>query len=112
MGVRRARGRGAAFVIGAGVGYFLGTRPGRAVVDQAKVRAGDVWRDPRLQAYVKDLEAQALAFAKEQGVALKDRVVDAATGAAAGRTADAPIEDEIVLEPLDYDEPTVHRHDR
>lgn len=107
------RGRTTAFLFGAGVGYFMATRPGRSVVTQAKAKAGDVWRDPRLQAYVKDLEEQALAFAKEQGTALKDRVMDAATSATGGQTAGGAhswgtarwpgsgrsgVEDEVVVE--------------
>ena len=73
-----------AFVAGAGLGYLLGTRAGRGQFEKIKGWANDVWQDPRVQGYVQDVEGQATAFAKQQGAALKDTVVDAAKQAVAG----------------------------
>jgi len=66
-----------AFVIGAGVGYVLGTRAGRGQFEKIKTMAKDLWQDPRVQQQVTDLEDAASRFAKEQGTALKDKAVDA-----------------------------------
>lgn len=71
----------AAFVLGAGVGYVLGTRAGRAQFEKIKGWVSDAWHDPRVQAGVDDLEASAARFAKDQGVALKDKAVDAVKSA-------------------------------
>ncbi|WP_448058476.1 YtxH domain-containing protein [Cellulomonas hominis] len=67
----------AAFVVGAGIGYVLGTRAGRQQFEKIKGWADDAWHDPRVQAAVGDVEERAAQFAKEQGAALKDRAVDA-----------------------------------
>lgn len=70
-----------AFVLGAGVGYVLGTRAGRAQFEKIKGWASDAWHDPRVQSTVDDLESKAAGFAKDQGVALKDKAVDAVKSA-------------------------------
>ncbi len=70
-----------AFVLGAGVGYVLGTRAGRAQFEKIKGWASDAWHDPRVQSTVDDLESSAARFAKDQGSALKDKAVDAVKGA-------------------------------
>lgn len=70
-----------AFVLGAGVGYVLGTRAGRAQFEKIKGWASDAWHDPRVQTRVDDLEASAAQFAKDQGAALKDKAVDAVKSA-------------------------------
>jgi hypothetical protein len=76
-----------AFVVGAGVGYVIGTRAGRAQFEKIKGWASDAWHDPRVQSTVDDLESKAAGFAKEQGAALKDKAVDAVKGAVS-RTSD------------------------
>ncbi|MCG7284522.1 YtxH domain-containing protein [Cellulomonas sp. ACRRI] len=76
-----------AFVLGAGVGYVLGTRAGRAQFEKIKGWASDAWHDPRVQSTVDDLESKAAGFAKDQGVALKDKAVDAVKSAVS-RTSD------------------------
>ncbi len=63
----------AAFVLGAGVGYVLGTRAGRQQFEKIKGWASDTWHDPRVQSRVDDLESTATQFAKEQGSALADK---------------------------------------
>jgi hypothetical protein len=66
-----------AFVLGAGVGYVLGTRAGRVQFEKIKGWASDAWNDPRVQSTVEDLESQAARIAKDQGAAIKDKAVDA-----------------------------------
>ncbi len=66
-----------AFVLGAGVGYVVGTRAGRQQFERIKGWASDAWHNPRVQSTVDDLESSAARFAKDQGAALKDKAVDA-----------------------------------
>ncbi|ASR56189.1 YtxH domain-containing protein [Cellulomonas sp. CW35] len=88
-------GRIGTFVVGVGFGYLLATRKGRDLLGKAGEKAGEAWRHPKVQGVVKDVEEQALDFAKQQGVALKDKAVDAARSAT-GRSADEP---SVVVEP-------------
>lgn len=76
-----------AFVLGAGVGYVLGTRAGRVQFEKIKGWASDAWHDPRVQSTVDDLESKATGFARDQGAALKDKAVDAVKSAVS-RTSD------------------------
>ena len=69
-----------AFVVGAGVGYLMGTRAGRQQFEKIKGWAADTWNDPRVQGYVQDAEQAASQFAKTQGGALKDKAVSTAKG--------------------------------
>jgi hypothetical protein len=80
-----------AFVLGAGVGYVLGTRAGRAQFEKIKGWASDAWHDPRVQSRVDDLESTAAQFAKDQGVALKDKAVDAVKSAVSRSGDDEPV---------------------
>jgi hypothetical protein len=64
------------FIVGAGLGYFLGTRTGREQVEKARVWAQDLWADPRVQSQVTDFGAKASEFAKTEGSALKDKVTE------------------------------------
>ncbi|MEU2199766.1 YtxH domain-containing protein [Isoptericola sp. NPDC019482] len=64
---------GPAFVVGAALGYLLGTEKGRQQLDKAKDWATETWKDPRVQAKVSDVTSSVTEFAKEQGGALKDR---------------------------------------
>jgi hypothetical protein len=78
-----------AFVLGAGVGYVLGTRAGRAQFEKIKGWASDAWHDPRVQSTVDDLETKAAGFAKDQGGALKDKAVGAVKSAVSRSSDDA-----------------------
>ncbi|MFS0705657.1 YtxH domain-containing protein [Cellulomonas sp. 179-A 9B4 NHS] len=69
------------FLVGAGVGYLLGTRAGRQQFEKIKGWATETWQDPRVQGYVKDAESAATDFAKTQGGALKDKAVSTAKSA-------------------------------
>ena len=72
------------FLTGVGVGYLVGTPSGRRQLEKFRGWASDVWADPRVQSHVQDYEAQAAAFAKQQGAALWEKAVDTAKGAVSG----------------------------
>lgn len=75
----------AAFVVGAAVGYVLGTRAGREKFEEIRAQARKMWEDPRVQDTVSDLEDKAAGTMRTKGPELKDKVTDAvksATGAA------------------------------
>ncbi len=57
---------GPAFVIGAALGYLVGTERGRQQLDRAKDWATETWNDPRVQEKVSDLSATVTDFAKER----------------------------------------------
>jgi hypothetical protein len=90
------------FVAGVSAGYLFGTPSGRRQLEKMKAWAGDVWRDPRVQEYVQEYEAQAAAFAKKQGAAVWEKAVDTAKSAVSSSTTKygADEADEIVVEPL------------
>jgi hypothetical protein len=93
-------GKVPSFVAGVGVGYLLATQRGREILGKAGEKAGDVWRHPKVQSYVQDVEAQAKQFAKEQGTALKDKATEAARAARPGHDAhDVQDEPAVVVEP-------------
>ncbi len=83
----------AAFVVGAGVGYLLGTRAGRQQFAKIKAWASDTWHDPRVQGYVQDAEHAASEFARTQGAALKDKAVATAKARFSGGTSDVASDD-------------------
>ncbi|WP_129338067.1 YtxH domain-containing protein [Cellulomonas endophytica] len=72
------------FVLGAGVGYVLGTRAGRQQFDRIKHGATGVWNHPKVQGVVHDAESQVQSFAKDRGTALKDKAVGVAKQALQG----------------------------
>ena len=57
---------GPAFVIGAALGYLVGTEKGRQQLDRAMDWATETWNDPRVQEKVSDLSATVTDFAKER----------------------------------------------
>lgn len=73
----------AVFLVGAGVGYVLGTRAGRQQFEVIKAKANHLWNDPRVQSKVSTIESQATQFAKEQGSTLVDKAASAVKGAVA-----------------------------
>lgn len=77
-----------AFVLGAGIGYVVGTRGGRQQFERIKGWASDAWHDPRVQSTVEDLESSAARFAKDQGAVLKDKAVNAVKSAVSRSDAD------------------------
>ncbi|WP_166845506.1 hypothetical protein [Isoptericola sp. BMS4] len=64
---------GPAFVIGAALGYLLGTEKGRSQLDKARGWATETWNDPRVQEKVSDLSSGVGEFARAQSAAIKDR---------------------------------------
>jgi hypothetical protein len=84
--------------IGVGAGYLFGTPSGRRQLEKFRVWASDVWADPRVQGYVQEYEAQAAAFAKQQGAALWEKAVDTAKSAVSGSTT--KYDDDTIVEPL------------
>ncbi len=93
-----------AFVVGAGVGYLMGTRAGRQQFEKIKGWASDTWHDPRVQGYVQEAEQAASEFARTQGGALKDKAVSTAKGAFSGGSSgadDASTADASTWEPSD-----------
>lgn len=61
-----------AFVLGAAVGYVIGTRAGRQKYDRLKSQAKDLWEDPRVQRVVSDAETFAQEKISEAGEAVTD----------------------------------------
>lgn len=72
----------AGFILGAAVGYVLGTRAGRARYEQIKRGANAVWETPLVQQGVASAKASAgdaLDVAKSAALNLAKTVFDAAT---------------------------------
>ena len=90
------------FVAGVTAGYLFGTPSGRRQLEKMKGVAIDFWRDPRVQGYVQEYEAQATEFAKKQGAAVWEKAVDTAKGAVSSSTTKYPTDDvsPTVVEPL------------
>lgn len=65
-------------LVGAGVGYVLGTRDGRERYEQMTRKARQVWKDPRVQE--KKGEAQDLA--KQKGSEFGEKVAQKAQDSA------------------------------
>jgi hypothetical protein len=66
----------AAFIVGTGLGYVLGTRAGRQRFESIKKWSTTFWQNPQVQARVTDLEAKAADFARTEGAAIKGRVTE------------------------------------
>jgi hypothetical protein len=62
------------FIVGAGVGYVLGTRAGRAKYDQMVVQARKVWESPTVQEAAGVVQAQATRLYDEGKQAVSDQV--------------------------------------
>ena len=85
----------AAFIVGTGLGYVLGTRAGRQRFEKIKGVTRRVWQNPQVQARVTELEAKAADFARSEGAALKGRVTEnlrSAVSSARGGTPTRPID--------------------
>jgi len=85
----------AAFIVGTGLGYVLGTRAGRQRFEKITAQARSAWQNPRVQSAVTELEAKAADFARSEGAALKGRVTESvrtALGSARGLTPSTPVE--------------------
>lgn len=67
----------AAFIVGTGIGYVLGTRAGRRQFEVIKGHAKDLWASDSVQSTVSTLQDKATEVAKDQGAALKGKVTEA-----------------------------------
>jgi hypothetical protein len=80
------------FVLGAAVGYVVGTRKGRRGYEQLKSQAADAWQSPRVQQTVSGVEN----FAKEKLPVVGEQVGQLAkkaaesVSAAARKTSEEP----------------------
>lgn len=68
----------AGFVLGAGVGYVLGTRAGRQQYERIVRGARAVWDHPIVQTRVSGFEERASEIARAQSAAVIDKLADTA----------------------------------
>ncbi|UNX55064.1 YtxH domain-containing protein [Georgenia sp. TF02-10] len=62
------------FLVGAGVGYVLGARAGRAQYERIKSYGASIWSNPKVQENVQKVETKVTDTAKERGAAVTDKV--------------------------------------
>ncbi|PFG37822.1 hypothetical protein ATL41_2601 [Flavimobilis soli] len=74
-------GSKAAFLLGAGVGYVLGTKAGRARYEQIKNKADHFMQDERVQSAVATAKDKLGDVAGAAGGAVKDKVAETASEA-------------------------------
>lgn len=70
----------AGFLIGAAVGYVLGTRAGQQQFEKIKAQAQKVWENPKVQEGIHDVETRATDFVKEKAPELKDKLTGGSKG--------------------------------
>lgn len=70
-----------AFVIGAGLGYVLGTRAGREKYDQLAGRVEELWAHPKVQAQLHSAEEALTAVVNEHVPNLARKATHAARDA-------------------------------
>lgn len=75
----------AAFIVGTGLGYVLGTRAGRQRFEKIKAYSRRAWENPQVQAKVSELQAKGADFAKSEATAIKGRVTENIRTAASAR---------------------------
>lgn len=61
-------------VIGAGIGYVLGTRAGRQQYDRMAAEAKRVWRDPRVQQKARQAQDTASDIGQKAGDTVGSKV--------------------------------------
>lgn len=74
-------GKKAAFLVGAGVGYFFGTKAGRARYEQIKTQASRFFHDDHVQSAVSTAKDKLAEAADTAGGAVGSKVADAAAAA-------------------------------
>lgn len=63
-----------ALLVGAGAGYVLGSRAGRARYEQIRSGARRMWEDPRIQHKKQEATSAVKDAVREQGAAAKDKI--------------------------------------
>ncbi|MDK8835865.1 YtxH domain-containing protein [Actinomyces urogenitalis] len=92
------------FILGLGAGYVLGTRAGRAQYERIKAAATHVAEQPFVREKVDSASAKATSFARQQGEALTDKVVDAVKERLFGAPAQQPV---APAQPIEVDDAEV-----
>ncbi|MGC0144038.1 YtxH domain-containing protein [Pseudactinotalea sp. Z1732] len=64
------------FVLGAAVGYLLGTRAGQEHYDKIKAQAKNVWENPTVQEKVSAAESKVGEVMREQGSHVAGKITD------------------------------------
>lgn len=92
----------AAFVVGAGIGYVLGTRAGRPQYERIVRASRAVWSHPLVHKPISGLESRAAELAREQSAAMIDHLAEAAknllrqdaasTSRSGARTVEVPLD--------------------
>lgn len=67
-----------AFVLGAGLGYVLGTRAGRETFDRMAERARAAWESPTVQEQVERTSRRVSEAVRDQGAWVAEKAVNAA----------------------------------
>lgn len=89
--------------IGAGIGYFAGSREGRRKAEEVARQAQDFWTDPKTQQQVHDATEKATGVVKEKAPNLSGAadkaagMVDKSTGYAANSVPSA--DEDTVADP-------------
>ncbi|MGO1552974.1 MAG: hypothetical protein ACTHXG_12840, partial [Micrococcaceae bacterium] len=87
--------------VGAGIGYFAGSREGRRKAEEIARQAQDFWTDPKTQRQVHDVAEKATDVVKEKAPQLGDAAekaagfVDKSTGYASDEDAPAADSDTV-----------------
>ena len=72
------------FLAGAGIGYVLGARAGRARYEKIKGATAKLWENPKIQQNVHKVEAKVTDAAKSSGSQLTDKVASTVKGRLSG----------------------------
>ncbi|UFU03274.1 YtxH domain-containing protein [Ruania suaedae] len=74
-----------AFVVGAGVGYVLGTRAGREQYARIKEATKNAWQNPKVQEQVNAAEERVGSVMREQGSQMAERATGLVKDRLSGR---------------------------
>lgn len=64
------------FVLGAAVGYLLGSRAGQEHYEKVKAQAKTVWENPAVQEKVSAAESKIGDVVREQGANVAEKITD------------------------------------
>ncbi|SEE85243.1 YtxH domain-containing protein [Ruania alba] len=88
-----------AFIIGAGIGYVLGTRAGREQYDRLKGATQTVWQNPKVQERVSAAEERVGTVMREQGAQMTDKAAQVVKDRIAGFTTSGASADDSAAAP-------------